>query len=217
MSGKIITLDGIDGAGKTSHIKSVDKILKDRGIRTFKVFFPGTTFLGLNIKRLLHHGKFKSMDKQTQYLLFAADLAETVNKMMRPALERGLWVVTDRYFTSAYAYQWRGGKGVNKSLLNAVTEEICGDLHPDLFLLFDCDIAVANDRVRRRRDTQANDMMFKDNSMETFSDVRKTYLHMAKENPHYRVINANQSFGEVFKSVKKEIDNFIDHSSPPIK
>jgi len=140
---KFITFEGVDGAGKSTHLEWVAKQLRSRGIDLLVTREPGGTPLGEQLRNiLLHH----PMHAETEALLMFAARREHVEMVIRPALQRGTWVISDRFSDASFAYQG-GGRGVSLEKLEQLERWTHGDLQPDLTFLFDIPIEVARQRL----------------------------------------------------------------------
>ena len=131
--GKFITFEGIDGAGKSSHIATVVDLLRARGLNVVATREPGGTPLGEKLRELLLH---EPMHLETETLLMFAARREHLAQVIEPALARGAWVVCDRFSDATYAYQG-GGRGLERQKFTTLEQWVHGHLHPDLTFLFD--------------------------------------------------------------------------------
>src|SRR5664279_234036 len=141
--GKFITFEGIDGAGKSSHIAGVVSLLQGRGLTVVATREPGGTPLGEKLRALL---LAEPMHLETEALLMFAARREHVAQVIEPALARGDWVVCDRFVDASFAYQG-GGRGLSWKKLEDLAEWVLGDLQPDLTLIFDAPVAIAQQRL----------------------------------------------------------------------
>lgn len=217
--GKLITLEGIDGSGKTSQLTTIGDWLSKNKIRYLSAFEPGNTALGEQIRTLLASKDYHDMDCYAELFLFFADRAQHLSKVVEPALQRGLWVVSDRFYDSSYAYQG-GGRGIPSACIDALVRWGCCGLKPNLSFLFD----IAPELVRRRN-SQFQISLFdngkeKDHRFESsrinqlelekeqfFTRVRKAYLQRAKQEPErWRLIHAGQSPQLVAKEIAAVLD-----------
>jgi len=195
MTAKFITLEGMDGAGKSTHIPTIIKALKARGLDVVSTREPGGTALGERLRELLLH---EPMHPETETLLMFAARREHIANVIAPALARGAYVLSDRFTDATYAYQC-GAKGVLASKIELLEQWVHGDLQPDLTLLFDVPVEVSLQRLSTAR---APDK-FERESADFFTRIRNAYLQRARENPaRFRVIDANRSLDEVYKSVE---------------
>ncbi len=198
MRGKFITLEGMDGAGKSTHIPDIIKLLKGKGVEVISTREPGGTALGEALRALLLN---EPMHPETETLLMFAARREHIAKVIEPALARGAWVLSDRFTDATYAYQ-SGGRGVEAIKVVELETWVQGDLQPDLTLLFDVPVEVSVERLAGAR---APDK-FERESAEFFTKIRNAYLDRATKNPNrFRIINSNQALNDV----KVEVKNII--------
>ena len=175
MRGRFITFEGIDGAGKSTQIDVIEETLRARGLEVIRTREPGGTPLGEVIRKEL---LTVSMDPSTETLLFFASRAEHIAKVIRPAIERGAWVLSDRFTDATYAYQV-GGRGFPAHKVEELERWTQGDLQPDRTVLFDIEPEVAAERVARARNLDR----FEKESLDFFTRVRNAYLERARRNP----------------------------------
>ncbi len=198
MRGKFITLEGMDGAGKSTHIPNIIALLKARGFEVVSTREPGGTSLGEHLRELLLH---ESMDPETETLLMFAARREHIAQVIEPALARGAYVLSDRFTDATFAYQ-SAGKGVQSSKIRALEAWVQEGLQPDLTLLFDVPVSVS---VQRLSSARAPDK-FERESQDFFEKIRASYLERASEYPaRFQIIDANRPLAEVESSVKEVI------------
>jgi len=187
--GRFITLEGIDGAGKSTHAAWLAEALVARGRRVVATREPGGTPLGERLRDLLLS---EPMTHDTEALLMFAARREHVEHVIRPALARGDWVLCDRFTDATYAYQG-GGKGVPFERLAELERFVHDDCRPDLTLLFDVPIEVASGRLTRNvRDGRVLDK-FEREEQAFFRRVRDAYLALAAAEPsRFRVIASDR-------------------------
>lgn len=197
--GRFITLEGIDGAGKsTQHAWLVDT-LRARGHTVVATREPGGTPLGEKLRALL---LAEPMHLETEALLMFAARREHIAQVIAPALARGDWVVCDRFVDASFAYQG-GGRGLAEAKLQALKEWTLGDFAPDLTLVFDAPVEVA---LQRLRANTPNPDRFEQEQADFFHRVRDAYLAIAAREPgRVRVIDANQALAEVSKELEEVI------------
>lgn len=195
---KFITLEGMDGAGKSTHIASIIAILQSRGQEVVSTREPGGTALGERLRELLLH---ENMHAETETLLMFAARREHIASVIAPALSRGAYVLSDRFTDATYAYQC-GAKGVDVSKIQLLEKWVQGDLQPDITLLFDVPVEVSIQRLANAREPDK----FERENADFFTRIRNAYLQRAKENPaRFRVINANRPLDEVRQLVEEII------------
>lgn len=198
MRGKFITLEGMDGAGKSTHIPNIVSALEARGFEVVSTREPGGTKLGERLRELLLH---ESMHPETETLLMFAARREHIAEVIEPALTRGAYVLSDRFTDATYAYQC-GGRGVEAAKICALEGWVQGSLQPDVTLLFDVPVEVS---IQRLADARSPDKFERETS-DFFTRIRNAYLLRAQENPQrFRVIDSNQSLEIVSNSLEKII------------
>lgn len=187
---RFITFEGVDGAGKSTGLEWFAAALRQRGIDLLVTREPGGTPLGEQLREILLH---QPMHAETEAMLMFAARHEHVEKVIRPALQRGTWVISDRFSDASFAYQG-GGRGVAVQKLEQLEHWVHGDLQPDLTLLFDIPIEVA----RQRLSNNASLDKFEQEKGEFFERVRQAYLaRVAKSPQRYAVIHAEHSLVDV--------------------
>lgn len=197
--GKFITFEGIDGAGKSTHIAGTVSFLRDHGLDVVATREPGGTTLGEKLRDLLLH---EPMHLETEALLMFAARREHLAQVIEPALSRGAWVVCDRFTDASYAYQV-GGRGLPKDKCAGLEAWVHGQLQPDLTFVFDLAPQIAGERISgQRRELDR----FEQEKSEFHDRVRSAYLLRAKECPdRIRVIDAAMPIDEIKKLVEKEL------------
>ncbi len=146
--GKFITLEGMDGAGKSTHIPNIIGLLKTRGLEVVSTREPGGTRLGEQLRALLLHD---AMHPETETLLMFAARREHIANVIEPALKRGAYVLSDRFTDATYAYQC-GAKGVASNKIKQLEKWVQGRLQPDMTLLFDVPVEISRKRLASDRD-----------------------------------------------------------------
>ena len=195
--GKFITLEGMDGAGKSTHIPMIVELLEARGVEVVSTREPGGTPLGEKLRALLLH---EAMHPETETLLMFAARREHIANVIEPALARGAYVLSDRFTDATYAYQC-GAKGVLPSKIKQLETWAQGDLRPDATLLFDVPVEISLQRLASAREPDK----FERENAQFFEKLRQAYLQRAAENPHiFHIIDANQTIEKV-KVLVKEI------------
>ena len=188
--GKFITLEGMDGAGKSTHIPNIIAALKTRGVEVVSTREPGGTRLGEQLRTLLLHD---TMHPETETLLMFAARREHIANVIEPALKRCAYVLSDRFTDATYAYQC-GAKGVARSKIKQLEKWVQGSLQPDLTLLFDVPVEISMKRLTTAREPDK----FEREDAQFFEKLRQSYLTRAKENPtRFRVIDANQALDKI--------------------
>ncbi|MFA6016037.1 MAG: dTMP kinase [Gallionellaceae bacterium] len=187
---KFITFEGVDGAGKSTHLDWFANALQQRGIDLLVTREPGGTPLGERLRELLLH---HPMHAETETLLMFAARREHVEQVIRPALKRGTWVISDRFSDASFAYQG-GGRGVALDKLEQLEQWVHADLQPDLTLLFDIPIEVARQRLANNVSLDR----FEQEQGQFFEKVRQAYLARTQKNPsRFAIIRAENSRADV--------------------
>ena len=195
--GQFITFEGIDGAGKSSHIAGVVSLLQGCGLTVVSTREPGGTPLGEKLRELLLH---EPMHLETEAMLMFAARREHLAQVIEPALERGDWVVCDRFSDATYAYQG-GGRGLDKQKFAALEQWVHGHLQPNLTFLFDLPPAVAGERIAAQGRVLDR---FEQERADFHRRVREAYLERAAAAPgRIRVINADQALDQIKKQVEE--------------
>lgn len=199
MVAKFVTVEGLDGAGKTTHLAWLRAALEARGISVCATREPGGTSFGEVLREMMLH-PLHALHPESETLLMFAARREHLDKVIRPALAAGTWVLCDRFTDASFAYQG-GGSGVEWSKVEALERWVQEDLHPDLTLYFDLEPQIAKSRLQ----TKSPDRFEKEH--EAFhAAVRAGYLRRAREHPHrVRVISASGSISEVQAELSKQI------------
>lgn len=208
MAGTFITFEGIDGSGKSTHLRLLAHFLETNGIDALITREPGGTPVGNRLRAALLDVQ-EEVDPLTELLVFAADRAQHVRRVLRPAIEAGRVIISDRYADATAAYQG-AGRGFSSELIREIIELATEGLKPDLTLLFDLSVAESNTRTRRRSDGRnAGDRL--DGEPEDFhTRVRDAYLRLAAVEPaRVKVIETNRSVEKTQDDVRGIIVPFL--------
>lgn len=197
MKGKFITFEGIDGAGKSSHVEWLAEWLRAHGKTVHVSREPGGTELGEKLRSLLLN---EPMHLETETLLMFAARREHLAQLIEPALARGEWVVCDRFSDATYAYQG-GGRGLDRAKFQVLEHWVHGHLQPDLTLLFDLPLDVARERIALA--SRVLDR-FEQERADFHERVRLAYLERAHGNPaRVHVVDANHSLDDIRKKLEQ--------------
>ncbi|MEA3276962.1 MAG: dTMP kinase [Pseudomonadota bacterium] len=203
--GRFITLEGIEGAGKSTQLEVVRACLEERGIPLLATREPGGSPIGERIRELLLDPACRGMATDTELMLMFAARAEHLERKIRPALMQGTWVVCDRFTDATYAYQG-GGRGVDVGRIALLEDFVQGPLRPDLTLLFDLPVLAGLERAGNR---SAPDR-FESETVRFFEDVRRAYLGLAERNQgRIRLVDAGAAADEVGAQVRDLVADFI--------
>ncbi len=201
--GRFITFEGIDGAGKSTQIEALRALIASKGFEAVLTREPGGTPLGEKIREMLLHDE---MTATTETLLFFASRAEHVETKIKPAIEAGRWVLSDRFTDATYAYQ-AGGKGFPGERVEALENWTLEGFEPDLTILFDLDPAAAAKR-RGRRGGEAD--RFERESTAFFERVREAYLSRAARQPErFLVVDASLAFEAIAAGIAERVSAWL--------
>ena len=206
MSGLFITLEGPEGAGKSTNREYLAECLRRQGMDVLLTREPGGTPLAERIRELLLAPSAEPMASDTELLLVFAARAQHLAQVIRPALERGCVVLCDRFTDATYAYQG-GGRGLSTSRIAVLEAFVQGDLRPDLTLIFDLpvEVGLARAAARGRLDR------FEQEGQAFFQAVRQAYLQRAAAQPQrYRIIDAGQSLAQVQLSLDALLPQLLE-------
>lgn len=211
--GKLITFEGIDGCGKSTQMRMLEQYLMERGFIVVSTREPGGTDLGRKIRSALLDGGKGSVEPLAELLLYAADRAQHVRRLIIPALDEGKIVLSDRFYDATTVYQGYA-RGFDLCLVNQLNELATGGLKPDLTLLFDLDVETSLKRTQKRGDATNGvaqlDRLDRE-PVEFHERVRSAYLEVAAREPQrFRVIPARGRVEETFELMVKEIQGLIN-------
>jgi dTMP kinase len=202
---RFITVEGIEGVGKSTQVGVLCDYLRDRGIDVLATREPGGTHLGEHIRGLLLEESQSPMHPDAELLLIFAARAEHLRQVVLPALAADRWLVCDRFTDATYAYQG-AGRGIAIQRIAALEQWLQGDFRPDLTLLLDADVETALSRLKARRIEDR----FEREAVDFFVRVRQAYLELAMREPQrFRVIDANKSIDGVRHQIIATCDQLI--------
>jgi len=203
--GKFLTLEGGEGAGKSTQMAYVETALKNAGKTVRVTREPGGTELSEAIRHLLLDHRQTSMCDDTELLLMFAARAQHIAELIKPALERGEWVLCDRFTDATYAYQG-GGRGIDMARIAMLEDWVQGDLRPDLTLLLDIPVETGLTRAGKRGELDR----FEREKRDFFERVREAYLDLANQHPsRYRIIDASQSISQVQEQINGILESVL--------
>ena len=206
MTGKFITVEGIEGAGKTTCMQVVTEVIEHQGINAIHTREPGGTDLGEDLRSLLLGHKHTGMSDDAELLMMFAARAEHIAQKIQPALDDGKWVLCDRFTDATYAYQGYGRR-IPLEKIAGLENWVQGELRPDLTLLMDLPVVVGMERAGKR---SAPDR-FESEAWDFFERIRQGYLSIAAEQPsRVKVIDASQDLPDVQAQVKTAIEAFVN-------
>ena len=203
--GRFITLEGGEGAGKSTNLEYVRRHLEQAGCDVMVTREPGGTALGERIRTLLLDPD-SEIHADTELLLMFAARAQHLQEKVFPALERGMWVLCDRFTDATYAYQG-GGRGLDERRIEVLEQWVQSEFKPDMTLLFDIPVEAGLERAGRRGQLDR----FEQERETFFNSVRQTYLDRASNDPvRFRVIDASQELA----AVQLQLDAIIAELTP---
>lgn len=209
MHGKFITFEGIDGSGKSTQMRLIATDLRFRGLDVLTTQEPGGTPLGRKLREVFLETD-ETIDPLAELLLFAADRAQHVNFLIKPALAQGKIVISDRYADATFAYQG-AGRGFPKKIVKQVIELATAGLKPDLTLFFDVPVEAALLRTVTRNDAGEQKNRMDKEKADFYERVREAYLELAaKEKKRFRIIDASGSIEETHAETLKIIVEFLE-------
>ena len=196
--GKFITIDGVEGAGKSTQIDFIYNLLKSKGIKLILTREPGGTDLGERIRELLLGNDIDSMHSDTELLLMFADRNEHIQTKVIPALESGHWVLSDRFTDASYAYQG-GGRGLDVKRIAELEKWVLQGFVPDLTFLLDVDIELGMRRIKSRGMKDR----IEQETMDFFARVRDSYIQRSQMFPdRIKLIDATKSIENTSQQIK---------------
>ncbi len=203
MCGKFISIEGIEGAGKSTQIACIHDYLIHHGKRVVVTREPGGTQLGEQLRSLL---LTDNMAATTELLLIFAARSEHVFQVIMPAIQRGYWVISDRFIDATFAYQG-GGRGIDYQQISKMTDWVLNSFQPDITFLLDLPVKIGQKRVLARK--QATDRFEQEND-DFFRRIRTCYLNRVQHEPErIKLINADQPVNDVTSQIAHHLDRII--------
>jgi dTMP kinase len=203
MQGKFITIEGIEGVGKSTNIAFVKTWLESRGVNCILTREPGGTELGEALRDLLLHGG--SVANKAELLMMFASRAQHLEEKIKPALEQGMWVICDRFTDSTYAYQG-GGRQLNLDWISSLEQLVHESFQPDLTLLLDAPVEIGRARAAKRGAAdriEAEDIAF-------FNRVREMFIARSQQSPRYSVVDATQALENVQLDIQTSLSSLLN-------
>ena len=208
-----ITLEGIEGSGKTTEIKFLQCYLKKKNIDCVFTREPGGTEIGLQIRKILLNPDNTELKPDAELLLYIADRTQHINEVILPALDAGKWVVCDRYFDATLAYQGYA-RGLDIAIMRNLHQKMCRNLYPDLTVVFDLEpghglrraLGDLSDGIRGGEESR-----FEMEKLDFHTKIRNGYLDLAEREPmRFRVIDASGTPEEVHELFMTELEDYIN-------
>ena len=203
--GVFITIEGIEGAGKSTCMQLLAEQIESHGIPLLQTREPGGTDLGEDLRELLLGHRHTGMAEDAELLLMFAARAEHIQRKILPSLHKGQWVLCDRFTDATYAYQG-AGRGIANERIEALENWVQGELRPDLTIVMDLPVAQGLQRAGKR---SAPDR-FESEAMAFFERVRQGYLDIAqRDSQRVRVVDASRELQQVSADIRQVIDDYI--------
>lgn len=208
MVGRFITVEGGEGTGKSTQVKLLEEYLSSKGIDVVITREPGGTEIGTELRRLLCTGDKDKFDPIAEALLYYADRRIHLQQKVWPALEKGSWVISDRFADSTMAYQYYGyNKRVPKKILEDLYNITVGDFYPDLTLILDIDPQIGLSRsMVKNSHYEEQEIRFESRKLDFHINLRNGFLEIAKTANRYVVLNAEQSVHDLHSDIVKVVD-----------
>ena len=199
MKGRFVTIEGPDGAGKTTQVRKISDYLKSKGIKVLVTREPGGTSLGEKLREVLLTSEGESPVPEAEALIYAASRAQLVKKVIEPALQNGFIILFDRFVDSSLAYQgWARGLGINQ--LADINGWFLKDTWPDLTIVLDVDPVLSLKRLSGKKDRLESE------TLDFHKKVREGFLKLANMYPdRIKIVNASQSPQQIFNTILFEI------------
>ncbi|MGC8720382.1 MAG: dTMP kinase [Thermodesulforhabdaceae bacterium] len=199
---KVISLEGIDGSGKSTVAMWLKERLEALGIEAILLREPGSTPIGETLRNILLRGQMETSSPWVDVLLFYAARIENIEKNIRPALERGVWVILDRFQDATIAYQGYG-QGLDVQKLEAIYRMVSENFTPEWTVLLDCPVDVAEKRLSSRNDLRTR---WERLGRDFFERVRKGYIELARKNDdRFTIVDASMPLNEVYAVIDKAL------------
>lgn len=206
MRGKFITIEGQDGAGKSTNLAEIEQAILNAGHQLVVTREPGGTPIGERIRDLILSSTDQSFGDLTELLLIFAARAQHIESVIEPALAAGTWVLSDRFTDATFAYQG-GGRGLSLDKIASLEALVQGPLRPDLTFLLDVPVEVGASRAGSRSEPDR----FERQQNQFKAAVRQCYLDRAEQEPaRFRVVDAGRELDQVKSTVQEQIDAFLN-------
>ena len=202
--GAFLTVEGLEGAGKSSSIKIISEVLEQKNIPYICTREPGGTLLGERVRKALLSKSQEPMQPMTELLLMFACRAEHIARVIEPQLRDGNWVVCDRFTDSSFAYQG-GGRGLNFSVIRSLEDLTLPKIRPNHTFILDVPVAEGLRRASRRGESDR----FEQEDIDFFERARKVFLDRSRADKVYSVVDASNSEEQVQTDIKKYLESFI--------
>ena len=207
--GRFITVEGQDGAGKTTNINFIEQLLREHGVEVLSTREPGGTRLGEELRRLILDGHELNIYAMPEMLMIFAARAQHLEESILPALSTGKWVLCDRFTDATFAYQ-SGGRGLPWGNVETLENLVQGNLRPDLTVLLDIDLETSEHRARQRDSTEQD--RFESQQAVFKQNVRRAYLDLSHRDPgRVQVVDSSLPLDDVRKQILRIIERFLEN------
>jgi dTMP kinase len=206
-----ITLEGIEGCGKTTQIRRLVSRLRKRGTPLIRTLEPGGTRIGKKIRRILLDAQNKDLSPLTELILYAADRAQHVEEVIKPALDQGKWVICDRFFDATVVYQGMA-RGLDMKLISTLNERATQGIRPDITFLLDCPVEIGLERATGRdaAPSHKGQDRFEREARAFHMEVRRGYLALArKDKRRFVIVDAALTEDEVEERIFQHIEPYL--------
>lgn len=205
-----ITFEGIEGCGKTTQIGRLEERLKRYEISIIRTLEPGGTRIGQSIRQVLLSSHNQTLSLLAELTLYAADRAQHIEEIIKPALDQGKWILCDRFADATVVYQGLA-RGIDMELIRTLNEKVTQGIQPDITFLLDCPVEIGLGRARRRNQELAQEGQdrFEQENLDFHRAVRKGYLDLANENQRFVIINAALSADDVEEAIFNFLNPYI--------
>jgi dTMP kinase len=207
LTGKLIVIEGLEGAGKTTAVNTITELLNRNNIKTITTREPGGTAIGEVLRTLIKNPEYRDvLDDRSELLLLYSARIQLLEQVIKPALLEGLWVITDRFELSTLAYQG-GGRGLNQEMIHHLSSFALNGFKPDLILYLDITPEEGMQRVKSRGEFDRIEQQ----SIDFFHRVHECYIYHTKMSSNAIIIDANRPLAEVQYAIQKAMSEFIEH------
>lgn len=210
-----ITFEGIEGCGKTTQIRRLEKRLTHCGISLLSTLEPGGTTIGMTIRQILLDSRNKNLSPLAELILYAADRAQHIEEIIKPALSQGQWVLCDRFADATIAYQG-SARGMDMTLIRTLNDVITQGIRPNITFLLDCPVEMGLERALKRNREQVQDGQdrFEQERLDFHRAVQKCYLELAgKEDKRFVIIDAALPEDEVEQEIFRFLTPYVDSNN----
>ena len=198
-----ISFEGIDFCGKSTQIELLKNYLTEKGKEVIVIREPGGTEISEKIRDILLDKKHSKMFMETEFLLFSSSRAQLVREKIQPSLEKGIYVISDRFHDSSTAYQGYG-RGIPVEIIESIHKLAIGNTLPDITFFIDIPVEVMQRRKQKKEKEHLDRIENSDNDF--YNRVRNGYLKLAEQENRFRTLNGENSIDEIHKIILKELE-----------